>query len=265
MDVSNSAAAFDSVAETYDADFGQNPIGILMRERVWETCLKVFKPGDTVLDLNAGTGIDATFLAQNGIYVHAVDISPRMIYQLEQKVIRLGLRERVTSQVAALENLAGFGGKLFDGALSNFGGLNCVKDFPAVVRSISKLLQPGAPLVVCLLSKFYLMEILAFVRRGKIGLAFRRWKTDGSHANIGGQKLRVQYPSLRQICQDFSPFFEIESIEGLGIVLPPTWATGRTATSKTPLRFLSIVDRGIGRFPILRSLGDHVLLQLRRR
>jgi len=261
---SNSVAAFDAIAETYDQDFGQNPIGSLMRHRVWEACLNVFKPGDSILELNAGTGIDALFLAEHGIHVHAVDSSPGMISRLEQKVSRPGLRGRISFQILENEHLAEIHEKLFDGALSNFGGLNCVEDLSAVASALSRLLRPGARFIACFLNKFCLLEIAAFARRGKFRSAFRRWGKGGLKANVGGREVWVQYPSVRELYRLFSPYFELEALEGLGVVLPPTWASARVAGSGRSLRFLSNLDRRIGRLRFLNSLGDHVLLQLRR-
>ncbi len=264
MVFSSSVAAFDAIAQTYDEDFGQNPIGSQMRHRVWEACLNVFKPGDSILELNAGTGIDALFLAEQGIHVHAVDSSPGMISKLQQKVNRPGLRGRISYQILENEQIADIHEKLFDGALSNFGGLNCVEDLSALAWSLSRLLHPGARLIACFLNRFCLLEIAAFARRGKFRSAFRRWGKGGFKANVGGRKVWVQYPSVRELCRRFWPYFELEALEGLGVVLPPAWASARAANNGGFLRLLSNLDRRIGRLRFLNSLGDHVLLQLRR-
>jgi methylase of polypeptide subunit release factors len=52
-----------------------NPILVWMRGLVRDIYLRNFKRGDRLLELNAGTGADAVFLAGRGIEVFATDIS----------------------------------------------------------------------------------------------------------------------------------------------------------------------------------------------
>jgi hypothetical protein len=49
--------------------------------------------------------------------------------------------------------------ELFDGAFSNFSGLNCVDDLPAVAQKQASLLRPGASLVLCVVGRFVPLEI----------------------------------------------------------------------------------------------------------
>ena len=46
---------------------------------VWRELLRTFHPGQRVLEINCGTGIDAVSLGERGIRVLACDIAPRMI------------------------------------------------------------------------------------------------------------------------------------------------------------------------------------------
>src|SRR5258707_15591100 len=78
-------AAFDRVAETYDATFTESLIGRAQRNVVWNALQRAFRPGDFVLELNCGTGEDAFFLAKFGISVLACDASPRMIEVAEHR------------------------------------------------------------------------------------------------------------------------------------------------------------------------------------
>ena len=66
-------AYWDTVATTYDRDFGDSVTGRVNRRVVWRALDRAFKPGQRVLELNCGTGIDAVHLAARGIRVLACE------------------------------------------------------------------------------------------------------------------------------------------------------------------------------------------------
>ena len=85
------ARAFDSSAADYDRHEA-NPIRRWVRSFMRERLGTLFQSGDTVLELNCGTGDDALFLAHRGVRVRAVDASAAMIELLHGKVEREGPR-----------------------------------------------------------------------------------------------------------------------------------------------------------------------------
>ena len=263
--VTEIALAFDGAAASYDSDFGENPIAIWMRERVWQTCLDVFRPGGRILDLNAGTGIDAVFLAQNNFSVHAIDLSSKMLGGLSSKLASDDLRSRMTYEKLSLESLSDLRGKKFDGALSNFGGLNCLLDLSRFAQELANILEPGAPFVACVMGKFSLLETFGFLRHGKFKQSFRRASRGGTIASICGKKVEVYYYGSRQLVSSFAPFFEVEKIYGLGILVPPPWKSDWAIAHKTLFKVLARVDQVVSYLPVLRASGDHHVSLFRRR
>src|SRR2546428_1758790 len=70
---------YDLLAPSYDVDIGSNLVGIRMR-RVFQAALdKAFRPGDHVLEIGCGTGIDDLRLARAALEVVASHISVPMI------------------------------------------------------------------------------------------------------------------------------------------------------------------------------------------
>src|SRR4029079_10021205 len=120
------AEAFSRTAEKYDAFALDHPHLMRMRSTVYAHVGRVFPPGARVLELNAGTGVDAVELARRGYRVHATDIAPGMLRRLQDKVQSLQLGEQVTSQQCSFTELAQVDGAPFDAVFSNLGGLNCV-------------------------------------------------------------------------------------------------------------------------------------------
>src|SRR6187551_976202 len=78
--------AFSKQSVTYDADDTQNLILKDMRNQVYDHVSKFLKPKSHILELNAGTGIDALHFVQQGHRVHATDLSSGMVSHIEEKI-----------------------------------------------------------------------------------------------------------------------------------------------------------------------------------
>ena len=169
------AAYWDNAAAKYDRNFAGTLIGQTRRHSVWRDLERAFRPGQRVLELNCGTGIDAIHLADRGIQVLACDISPRMIQIARQEAAVSGLAALLDFRVLPTEALDRLELELpFDGAFSNFSGLNCVEDLSAVARNLARLLKPGARLLTCMIGHFVPWEIAWFLAHGKPAKAFER-------------------------------------------------------------------------------------------
>ncbi len=87
------SAGFSLKAQIYDA-FGEgHPNLERMRRKVYAHVLGFLRPGDHILELNAGTGADAAFFARQGYSVHATDLSPGMVAAIAAKAARPDLKD----------------------------------------------------------------------------------------------------------------------------------------------------------------------------
>src|SRR5215475_9142538 len=130
------SSPFDALAPHYDDLFTNSHIGHAQRQVVWTKLQEVFKPGDRILEINCGTGVDAVYLARMGVRVLALDSSAGMIAATERRLDKESMHEFVTCRQLAIEDLGQLNGVgLFDGVLSNFGGLNCVSDLQQIGRN----------------------------------------------------------------------------------------------------------------------------------
>ena len=234
------AEAFNRLAGRYDEMWTDSAAGRGQREAVWRETLPLFQPGERVLDLGCGTGVDAAHLASAGLRVHAIDIAPRMVEIARQRQNA----HRITAEVLAIEDL----GRLipsdkFDGALANFGVLNCVEDLRTLAEDLARLVRPGGRLILCPMGRFCLWETIRFLARGRPGKAFRRLRGGGVEASLG---FRVFYPSVAEIAAAFAPHFRLLRFRSIGVFVPP----------------LAALDRLFAGWPLFRSLGDHRLLVL---
>lgn len=259
-------APFDHIAETYDEVFTDSPIGRAQREAVWREMDRIFRPGQRILELNCGTGLDAAHLAERGVEVLACDASPRMIDVAKRRLKALGPELRVNLRVLATERIANLEDEgPFDGAFSNFGGLNCVEDLGAVARNLGRLLRPGATALLCILGRSAAWEIAWYLGQGKPWKALRRFRRHGAVGRLGeGVTVQVYYPSVRFMTRIFAPEFRLVRFKGIGVTVPPSYANSLARRFPRVLHALAQADGRVSRWPVLRSIGDHILFEFQR-
>src|SRR5579862_3091860 len=154
---SSVSLAFDSIAERYDELFTQSLIGRAQRRVVWDELARAFSPFDHVFELNCGTGEDALFLARRGVSVLACDASPAMISVAQRRSVSEAPEANLQFQILSNESLDRLRPNIqFDGAFSNFSGLNCVEDISPIARNLGKLVRSNGHLILCVSSRFCL-------------------------------------------------------------------------------------------------------------
>jgi SAM-dependent methyltransferase len=258
------ANAFDRVAGSYDELFTHTAIGRAQRNQVWVRLLAAFPPGSRIVELNCGTGEDARYLARRGRSVFACDASAGMIEFAKRYTAEEGRLSHLQFLQLANEDLDRLAVKKpFDGAFSNFSGLNCVADLRAVAHSLARLVRPRGRLLLCLWSRICLAEILWFALHGQLKKAVRRLPGNAT-ARIAGATISVSYPSVRAILNSFSPWFVLHSRRAVGLFVPPSYVEPSIPNPQSLLPRLERLDGRYGAWPILRDVGDHVLLEFRR-
>jgi ubiquinone/menaquinone biosynthesis C-methylase UbiE len=257
-------SAFDTIAESYDYLFTSSRIGRSQRSVVWRKAETVFNAGDHVLELNCGTGIDALFLASLGITVTACDASAAMIEQARARKTLQAPLASIDFQPLSTERLNELPTDLcFDGVFSNFSGLNCVSEISTMARFLASRLLPGGQLLLCLSTRFCAWEILHYLVRGDVRKAFRRCR-GVAPARMGPYSFAVYYPTVRSLLRDFGPGFQLRSVTGIGIAVPPSYMESWARRNTSIFRVCEAFDRVTENWPCIRVLGDHMLLHLER-
>jgi cyclopropane fatty-acyl-phospholipid synthase-like methyltransferase len=160
------SSPFDALAENYAELWSDSAQGAEQRSQVWFQVDPLFSPGDSLLDLGCGPGDDAVHMLRRGVRVTAIDASRSMVDQAREKGI-----DALHVPIEQLTKVPG----PFDGAISNFGALNCVEDVSSFSRSLAEVLREGAPFAMCVLSRFYWRETLRYLLRLNFAKAARRW------------------------------------------------------------------------------------------
>jgi SAM-dependent methyltransferase len=251
---SATAAAFDRAAASYDEEFGRNPVGLLFRHTVQQRLRTLFPPGSRVLDLGCGTGEDALFLAGGGVFVHGIDVAPGMVERARSKAAARGLAgEHLRLEVRAAEEVGEIPGT-FDGAYSDFGALNCA-DLAAVGAALQRVLRPGAPLLVSLMGPWPLPATLQHALTGR-GEARAR-----SRPQVGGLSLPVRYPWPSDARRSLGDGFRWTRTTALGVLVPGPDHDGWIRRHPQSFGVLAALESVVRRWPLLRLLGDHVLIE----
>ena len=213
------AEAFSRKATIYDA-FGQDHPNLdRMRQRFYAHIRAVMPAGGSLLELNAGTGQDAVELVNSGYRIHATDIAPGMLAEIDAKIATLGLADRLSSQYCSFTKLDQITGGPYDGIYSNSGGLNCTDELPAVIAALPRLLRPGGRVTWVIMPRICPWELAVAPKDWRVGT--RRLHRDGVIAHVEGVYFRTWYYPAAQVRKLFGPRFRPVRQEGLSVFTPP--------------------------------------------
>jgi SAM-dependent methyltransferase len=223
-------SAYDRIADDYDRHVAGDR---WMRERLWQRYSTLFSPGAHVLDVACGTGIDAVFLAQAGMRVTAIDISPEMIVRCRARAKYAELDDFIDARVLDLTDIGQLPRNSFDGVVSAFAGLNTSSDLARFARDAALLLRPDGSLIVHMLNRVSLWEWLSLIAHGRIGAARSLGCTPQRTFEIGGLPVvhSLSFP-LATYRQYFQGDFRLERAFALGVLRPPhdlRWVPVRVA------------------------------------
>jgi SAM-dependent methyltransferase len=257
QDPSAAAAAFDAIAERFDERF--TPwLSVAAQRRTARAALEqAFPRGASLLEIGGGTGEDALWLLERGRQVLLTDASPLMVRISSAK---FGDRPGASAQTCAAENLADLASRVetpFDGAYSNFAGLNCVPDLGPFAQGLAKLLRPGAPALLVVFGRVCPGEWLVETLRGRPRNAFRRIAAGDQPARLGGREFAVRYHRRRDLERVMAPWFKPVGRLGVGVFVPPSAAEPWISAHPRLLKTLETLDRGLS--GPLAVFGDHIL------
>jgi ubiquinone/menaquinone biosynthesis C-methylase UbiE len=257
--------SFDKIAGTYDNRDNQNAILQWMRGIVHNVYLKHIPSGSKVLELNAGTGVDALFLASKGMTVYATDISEEMINVLKAKVKSKKAENEITAEIISFDEIEKITETGFDATVSNFGGLNCINDFSKLSGDLAAKLNPRGKFIAVVMNKYCPWEMLYYMLRLDFRNAFRRLNKNGVMAELNGNKVLTFYFTPKEFAKKLEENFSVEKIYTLGYNTPPPYLAGIYNKVKPVVKLFMKIDELIkGIFPFNR-LGDHFILVMKKK
>jgi len=287
-----SAEAFSRAAPLYESDEELNPLARWTRRRSLAILDAAFQPGDRVIEIGCGTGVEAIHLARRGVTVVATDAAPGMIAALSAKIAPGGPADDLADRIMPIFLPAHRIGDLlddpdldhlirtphplrgypalrnpFDGAYSSMGPLNCEPDLNPVADALSQLIRPGGRVVLGLLNRWCLWEMAWYLRSLQPKIAFRRWPGRAEATSRSAwqeEKFTCYYWDRSTIERAFSQHFRVTRREGLPWLLPPFYLDGLIRRAPRFFKLIARIDRRFAALWPAYDIGDHLVIQLKR-
>jgi 2-polyprenyl-3-methyl-5-hydroxy-6-metoxy-1,4-benzoquinol methylase len=180
----NKAEKFwDRAANTYDQEEKKDQLTYL---KIIEKTRKHLKKNDIVLDFGCGTGLVSNEIANDVKFIHAIDISSKMVAIAKEKAAERNIENVSYSQSTLFDKQLRKGS--YD-VITAFYILHLIEDNQKVIQRIHELLKPGGLLISatpCVGEKPILSSLFSFA--GKIGIiptikSFKRFELENSITN----------------------------------------------------------------------------------
>jgi SAM-dependent methyltransferase len=258
--------AFDSVATDYDGPRGNNPLIQDMRLEMWRALDATFPKRSRLIDLGCGTGLDAARMAHLGHRVVATDWSPHMVERTHERAVHEQVPEAVQARAIGAHELHRLAGdQAFDGAYSNLGALNCVPELSVVARECARLLTPGGRLVFTVIGRICPWEIAYYASHGRWARVKVRFARAVVPVGMNDHTIWTRYYQPREFYRAFQEHFTLEHYRGLCVLAPPPYLTWMRERHAPLYERLWRLDRKVAGWPLLRAMGDHFLMVMRKR
>ena len=261
--ISGAEAAFSAQAPRFDVIDDGNPIIGRMRTIVRRAVMRNYAPGQELLELNAGTGLDALWFAERGLNVLATDAAPGMVARLRERSARFP--ERVLAvEECSFNELERLGARRFDHVFSNFGGLNCTARLDKVLHDIDGLLRPGGTCALVIMPRFSPWETLALLK-GNLRLAYRRWRRSGTPAKVEDIPFTCYYYSPRYVRRELGNDYDVLLQRTLSWFIPPPHLENFPSRWPRSYDALQRLEDATAAYWPFNIGGDHFLIVLRKR
>ena len=261
-DNNNINKAFSSISKEYDND--NSVITTYCRKQVRENLHRFLKPNMKVLEINAGTGIDALYLLQNyDITLTTIDISDTMIEYMKRKRSEFNLQDRWQIFQLSFTELQELNNQKFHLIFSNFGGLNCIENLTNFTNNLETILYPNAIISLVIMPKICLWEIV-YLLKGNWKLATRRL-SGKTIAHINKTPFPVYYYNYKEIVNSFKPtIFKSINIQSIAPFSPSAAEHLKKFPQKFPKIYATLIkiDSLFNKsFPFNR-IGDYLIVDL---
>ncbi len=254
--------AFSAQAPVFDETQKSNQVLIWMRNRIYRHLDEYLHSADTILELNAGTGIDAIHLARRGHRIVAVDNAAGMVKEIRKKAKIHGMTKKITAYQCSFTELHTVPVQSFDVIYSNFGGLNCVPDLSAVVQQLKPYLKKGTLLFFAIMPPVCPWELL-YALRGNWRFALRRLQKDGTASRIEGRHFLSWYFTPQQVVRAFGVDFTLVSLRGIASLTPPPYMVRFQKRFPRIVRTLMKMDEIVSAVPPFNRWADYFIISLR--
>lgn len=265
--IGRNKAIFDQVAISYDDTFTFSNIGKFQRIRVYHFLERLLPRNKTlqILEINCGTGEDASWLSRKGHNIIATDASEKMIEvansKFEIRPVPYSSGNLKFEKCSFNQLKEKYYKQNFDLIFSNFGGLNCVdeNELKKLSENFSFLLKPKGKFIAVVMGKKCLWEVFYFMLKFNFTKAFRRFSKNGVNAQIGNTIQKTFYYSPAGLSKIFSKDFRLVKKRPVSLFIPPSYFEPFFKDKKKVFKILEYTERILS-FSFLSNFADHYLI-----
>lgn len=250
-------SSFDLAAKDYDKQFTTTCVGIAQRERVWNYVNAIGTVANKkVLEVNCGTGKDASIWHSKGHSILATDISQKMIDQAKKKYPMIDFRKLNITDLGILDDT-------FDIIFSNFGGLNCLSpdELNRFFNNAHSRLNPGGSLQLVIMGKKCLWDRLFLILKGRRKERNRRNTTAGIPINVDGESVMTWYYSPKEIRALAEGKYDHIRFKPVGLFIPPSYLAGTFEKRKFSFALLRFLEKSLS-FSFFSNYADHYFISM---
>jgi len=217
-----------------------------------------FHPGQTLIEIGCGTGIEAEEMIKHGCKVILTDVSFEMLKVARTKV---GSNAQLINLPA--EYIDSFKTK-FDGAYSSFGVLNCISDVSSFFQKLHSILKPGSLFVASFINRWYWGDFI-FFPLGITNYLKKRLKGWG-YITLDGKEYNViaRFYSLNDIKKFSKDYFTIKKIYALPFLLPPAYLKPQERLPKGFFKLLQKIENLINPYFPFNYLAERIIVIFQR-
>ena len=154
---------------------------------------------------------------------------------------------------------------MYDGVYSNLGALNCVPDLGEVPQQCARLLKPGGALVFSVIGRVCPWEVAHYLRHGRWARVSVRYTRGQAPVRLNGHTVWTRYYTPREFYRPFRALFTLTHYRGLCVFVPPPYLVDFRGRHPEWPRRLWAVERRVAGWPLVRGIGDHFLIVMRKR
>lgn len=178
----------DRVAGIYDTIYDGNPYWETVAELTWRHIQRVIPSDQTIrcLDVGCGTGKWGLKLMKSGYNTDFLDISRKMLDQVDQKLAKMSLNYKPQVIHASVDDLSMIADETYDFLIGQGDPLCCAQRPERTMKDFCRILKPGGLMMMSvdhrLGSLFHFLkegdvdELERFLKTGKT-----RWVTDDAN------------------------------------------------------------------------------------
>ena len=253
----NISRGFSSIYDEYEKLSQENNIDIARRNYIRDHINSFLKPNHSILELNAGSGIDAVYFAKKGNPVLATDVAIGSEKHINHKIETLGLTN-LRFQKCSFTALQNIEHEKFDYIFSNFGGLNCVSELGSIFNQFDELLNLNGYVSLVIMPPYYPWEIITILKGNKN--AFRRFNKNGALANIKNHPIKTFYHTPNQVKKAFAKNFKHIATQNIGTFYPSAHFVS-LQKHKNIISKLIQFDKWINNSPFMvKGVGDYFII-----